>query len=1442
MSNVPDYEVNTRFKLGRMASPKERTSHHYSQAPNNAGTATNTTNTTNTNTSTAHSNDDSAPTLISVNQNVDSNRYDNMLSPRTVAPATMRMMGKQQQQQQQQQTRNYDSNTQGLMPPVNIPNMLPAYERPGPGSVNSQNRNYNYNYGNAGALGGSNRQTSHQQRDSNSNNSNNNNNNVPLSLDTKVADPVPSEQETEERQQDLQFAKQRERERQEEQRQQDQTQAQGARPPPVHEIKQFHRKALGDWDFLETVGAGSMGKVKLAKHHQTNEVCAIKIVNRATKAFLYKEQTLPPPKNEQEVLERRKKLEKEINRDKRTIREASLGQVLYHPHICRLFEMCTMSNHFYMLFEYVSGGQLLDYIIQHGSLREHHARKFARGIASALQYLHANNIVHRDLKIENIMISTSGEIKIIDFGLSNVFDKRKLLHTFCGSLYFAAPELLRATPYVGPEVDIWSFGVVLYVLVCGKVPFDDENSSVLHEKIKQGKVDYPNHLSIEVISLLSKMLVVDPSKRASLKQVVAHPWMNRGYDYMAPSYLPKRIPLTPGMIDLDVIKEMFRLEFVDNIEDTRAVLSKIITEEDYLELSQKFWTSLSNLKPERKLVPQMSNSHVSPSSPMSSGAQFQFPNPSSNVHYQEYTTNSNSNSNSISNSVSINDINSIIPNNFEDPTQCYHPLLSMYYLVSEMIARKQAKLERGQAQQQAQRVRQQQLQQQQSQGITVKKKLEDSLRVVPNNIPPSNINDNNLAGVDRTPAPNVVPQMFKSPVPAAGQNYHVNSPMRVPSLKSPLKPPPVMDPRKPLHVIVPPRLLVPEQAYTSPTNKKNLDLMISPRTAVQEKVLQTNPAYMQQQQQQQQQQQYRSQKGVGATDEVQEKTSAFGGIFRRLSQRRNAPGTNKVTEDSPTPQTPSHPHVRPQQQGQPQQLHPAQYLAQGQAPEEFLRQPLKKTHGRTLSEYVPNSARPHPSYIPASYVPNAAAFGATPSGREARLVSPSRSASTKVPRGMDFPALPTNAEVILQQQREKQLEQDMVNLKVNENADKEEQDFMGYDESNPLPPLNIVKGRKFHPNARAKSVGHARRESLKYSRPPVPTLPQQPELVEDRGFLEEIDDSKSEDNQGMVPVDDSSKNTTLQAVNNLEENEAGTSNNSGATATTAVAPPRIIVSHGDRRTSITQTPVEEPEYLTDEQIIEQASKAPPGSMPSIDYPRSLFLKGFFSVQTTSSKPLPIVRYKIIQVLRSMHIQFKEVKGGFICIQKAPFMFEDSPGSGGYSNQDDQYSGSPPPQSPSPSHQQDNRSLLSRTLSIQSSVRRRASLKYSQPGVPTTPMAASTHDKNYTPMQSPHRVIDVANAGNISNELSSTSIGELSNSQFEDVLTTSKVQVMNNEDSNPSAPTRSVVSSKDRPPIKFEIHIVKVRIVGLAGVHFKKVSGNTWLYKELASHILKELNL
>jgi serine/threonine protein kinase KIN1/2 len=165
-----------------------------------------------------------------------------------------------------------------------------------------------------------------------------------------------------------------------------------------------------------------------------------------------------------------------------------------------------------MVFEYINGGQMLDYIISHGRLRERVARKFARQIGSALEYCHKNNVVHRgipthwwlsgncshypaDLKIENILISQTGNIKIIDFGLSNLYDPVAHLSTFCGSLYFAAPELLNAKVYTGPEVDVWSFGVVLYVLVCGKVPFDDQSMPALHAKIKRGLVEYPAWLS-----------------------------------------------------------------------------------------------------------------------------------------------------------------------------------------------------------------------------------------------------------------------------------------------------------------------------------------------------------------------------------------------------------------------------------------------------------------------------------------------------------------------------------------------------------------------------------------------------------------------------------------------------------------------------------------------------------------------------------------------------------------------------------------------------------------------------------------------------------------------------------------------------------------------------------------------------------------------------------
>jgi serine/threonine protein kinase len=166
-----------------------------------------------------------------------------------------------------------------------------------------------------------------------------------------------------------------------------------------------------------------------------------------------------------------------------------------------------------------------------------------RQILSAVDYCHSNNIVHRDLKIENILIDKNGNIKLIDFGLSNFYSSDSLLTTYCGSLYFASPELLNGKPYLGPKVDVWSLGIILYVLVCGRVPFDDPKIPMLHAKIKAGKVDYPLSISPECRDLLSMMIVVDSDTRATLAQVKNHPWLNKGYPEVPDNYVPQRLKI-----------------------------------------------------------------------------------------------------------------------------------------------------------------------------------------------------------------------------------------------------------------------------------------------------------------------------------------------------------------------------------------------------------------------------------------------------------------------------------------------------------------------------------------------------------------------------------------------------------------------------------------------------------------------------------------------------------------------------------------------------------------------------------------------------------------------------------------------------------------------------------------------------------------------------------
>ncbi|KAJ7640305.1 Pkinase-domain-containing protein [Mycena polygramma] len=431
-------------------------------------------------------------------------------------------------------------------------------------------------------------------------------------------------------------------------------------PPPRSQKPKRSNRVLGDYTLSKTLGAGSMGKVKLATHNVTGEKLAVKILPRAR---------IGPTQSSKEAL-------KEAGKETRTLREAGLSLLLHHPYICGMREMIVHPNHYYMVFEYVNGGQLLDFIIAHGRLRERVARKFARQIASALDYCHRNNVVHRDLKIENILISQTGNIKIIDFGLSNLYNPAAHLSTFCGSLYFAAPELLNAKVYTGPEVDIWSFGVVLYTLVCGKVPFEDESMPALHAKIKRGLVEYPVWLSPECKHLLSRMLVINPLRRASLSEIAAHPWMVRGFPGPPSSHLPAREPLRPQDIDPAVVAHMAGFDFGADVEEVLEKLHAVLTSDDY---------ALSVLAYEHRRnghelpLPSPSPSLSPPATPTDSRQQRRrFSGLDLGFYRRIFTAPT---------PTSPSPPPSPTPAPPRDPTGGFHPLVSMYFLAREKLAR-----------------------------------------------------------------------------------------------------------------------------------------------------------------------------------------------------------------------------------------------------------------------------------------------------------------------------------------------------------------------------------------------------------------------------------------------------------------------------------------------------------------------------------------------------------------------------------------------------------------------------------------------------------------------------------------------------------------------------------------------------------------------------------
>uniref|UniRef100_A0A671WX72 non-specific serine/threonine protein kinase n=1 Tax=Sparus aurata TaxID=8175 RepID=A0A671WX72_SPAAU len=211
-------------------------------------------------------------------------------------------------------------------------------------------------------------------------------------------------------------------------------------------------------------------------------------------------------------------------------REVSVMKILNHPNIVKLFEVIETDKTLYLVMEYASGGEVFDYLVAHGRMKEKEARAKFRQIVSAVEYCHQKRIVHRDLKAENLLLDADMNIKIADFGFSNEFTLGSKLDTFCGSPPYAAPELFQGKKYDGPEVDVWSLGVILYTLVSGSLPFDGQNLKELRERVLRGKYRIPFYMSTDCENLLKKLLVLNPGKRGSLQQIMKDRWMNVGYE------------------------------------------------------------------------------------------------------------------------------------------------------------------------------------------------------------------------------------------------------------------------------------------------------------------------------------------------------------------------------------------------------------------------------------------------------------------------------------------------------------------------------------------------------------------------------------------------------------------------------------------------------------------------------------------------------------------------------------------------------------------------------------------------------------------------------------------------------------------------------------------------------------------------------------------------
>ena len=306
----------------------------------------------------------------------------------------------------------------------------------------------------------------------------------------------------------------------------------------------FQRKYIGQFILSEKLGQGTFGIVVLATHQITGEKVAVKILEK------------------ERILQEADKT--------RIEREIKILKNLRHNNIVHLYDIKETPSSLYIIMEYISGKELFEYIISKKRLSELESCNFYQQIISGIEYLGKIRVVHRDLKPENLLLDEHKNIKIVDFGLSNIYPNNELLKTACGSPCYAAPEMINGESYRGLRVDIWSSGIVLFAMLCGYLPFEDADNEKLYKKITQGKFKTPSFLSDCCKDFLHRILNVNPEKRYNIEQIKNHPWFN---------IINPKINMSEGLllhmyivpIDENILKEMVnKLKF--NEEEVRANL------------------------------------------------------------------------------------------------------------------------------------------------------------------------------------------------------------------------------------------------------------------------------------------------------------------------------------------------------------------------------------------------------------------------------------------------------------------------------------------------------------------------------------------------------------------------------------------------------------------------------------------------------------------------------------------------------------------------------------------------------------------------------------------------------------------------------------------------------------------------------------------------------